>query len=62
MANPNKTVGNWRRKHGFAPKPPREFDAFMAWVFDQSAQGKSFPTSEAALAEFNASTKTTDQE
>ena len=54
MANPNKTVGNWRRKHGFpARERNRPFDDFMAWLFDQAKAGRTFKDEHEARAEFD---------
>lgn len=56
MANPNKTVGNWRRKTGGLPEraKDRPRSAFMTWFFEQvQTHGRMFASMEAAQAEFD---------
>lgn len=54
MANPNKTVGNWRRKNGFpARERSRPFDDFITWLFAQAKAGRTFKDEKEARDEFN---------
>lgn len=59
MANPNKTVGNFRRKHGFnhsdatkavmdKSREDRCNDPFFNWVVDQARAGRRFDNEQQA--------------
>ena len=60
MSNPNKTVGKWRMKHGYAPKPPKPYSDFMLWLFEQAKAGATFKD-EAEAREAFAKTKEQDK-
>jgi hypothetical protein len=54
MANPNKTVGEFRRKNPFPAREPRPRSPFMQWFFKQVQEnGKTFESMTQAEQEFN---------
>jgi hypothetical protein len=59
MSKPNKTVGNWRKKVGFAPRPPKPTDAFVEWMCANPTRSAEFVTVEKARDAFEAEQKAT---
>jgi hypothetical protein len=43
MSNPNKTVGNWRRKHPFPIREPKP-TPFVDWLLAQAKAGVQYVT------------------
>lgn len=39
MANPNRTVAEWRRKHGFPPRDPRPVNPELAKIMNDCQSG-----------------------
>ena len=48
MANPNKTVANYRAKVGFTPKHQREQEPFFKWLFSDLQRSAQFNSVEEA--------------
>lgn len=51
MANPNKTVGNWRRKNPF-PESKRPVDPFIDWMYKEVQKGRLFSSMQEAEKEY----------
>lgn len=55
MSNgPNKTVGNWRKQVGFAPRRPKPLDDFTEWLCADPVRSAAFGTMENARAAYEA--------
>lgn len=52
MANPNRTVEEFRRRNPFPPREARPVSAFVEWLAEQARAGVRFETIEEAQTEF----------